>query len=252
MYVMKINRFNFWALGSVLLLGVLFTSCKKSNFENTDPGVAGLMAFNLSPDKSVAIGIGGNALTHSPLAFNSFTGVYLPIYPGTRSVESFDYNSGDSVAAASFDFAAKKYYSVFVVGAGGTYQNVIVNDNFDSLSASSGKAYIRYINGIAGSTNPAITISAGGTSVVSENAAFATVSEFVAVTPGDVAITVNEGTAVNASRTITVEQKKVYTVLLSSGATTGDPAQIKYVVNGTLDEETGSRTSSSAQIVNIK
>ena len=84
------------------------------------------MAFNLAPDKSVVVGIDGSALTNSPLMFNSFTGNYLSIYPGNRSVESYDYSSGDSIAAASFDFTVKKYYSVFVVGAQGTYQNVIV------------------------------------------------------------------------------------------------------------------------------
>jgi predicted alpha/beta hydrolase family esterase len=95
-----------------------------------------------------------------------------------------------------------------------------------------------------------VTITSGGTPA-SNNAAFASVSEFTAVNPGDVTIAVSEG-SINASRTITVEQKKVYTVLLVSGASTADPAQIKFISNGTLDDEAGQRSVSSAQIVSVK
>jgi Domain of unknown function (DUF4397) len=249
---MKRFHLKAFALSSIVLAGLLFSACNKFDNEDNNTPVAGLMAFNLAPDKTVGFAIGGNALTNSPLSFTSYTGGYLSIYPRNRSVESYDYVSGDSVASASHDFGVEKYYSAFVVGSNGTYQNVIVNDNFDSLSASSGQAYVRYINAIAGSTSPAVTISVNGSNVVNDNVAFATVSEFVAITPGQVAITVNEGSAINASRTITVEQKKVYTVLLVSGATTTDPAQIKYVENGTLEDEAAQRISSSAQALKIK
>ena len=249
---MKRFHLKAFALSSIVLAGLLFSACNKFDNEDNNTPVAGLMAFNLASDKTVGFAIGGNALTNSPLSFTSYTGGYLGIYPGNRSVESYDYVSGDSVASASYDFAVEKYYSAFVIGSNGTYQNVIVTDNFDSLSASSGQAYIRYISAIAGSASPAVTISINGSNVVNDNAAFASVSEFVAVTPGDVAITVNEGTAINASRTITLEQKKVYTVLLASGATATDPAQIKYVENGTLEDEAAQRISSSAQALKIK
>ena len=230
---------------------VLFSACKKSNVDNnTDQPVAGLMAFNLAPDKTVAVTIGGNVLPGSPLAFNSFTGVYLPVFPGTRTVESFDYTSNTSLASASDSFEVDKYYSVFVVGTSGSYQNVIVKDNFDSLSSSSGQAYIRYINAINGSANAGVTIS--GSSVNNSNAAFGSVSDFVAVTPGSVTITVNNGSTVNINRTITTEAKKVYTVLLSSGATSADPAQIKFITNGQLSDASGQRVSPAAQTTTIK
>lgn len=231
---------------SILLIGTGFSACNKSGLDNSNPNVAGLMAVNLAPDKTVFINISGNILTNSPLGFNNYTGGYLSIYPGNRSVESYDYGSGDSIAAASFDFEAEKYYSVFVVGSNGTYQNVIVNDVFDSLSTTGGNAYIRYINAINGSVNPAVNISANGSDVVNANAAFASVSDFVAVMPGAVDIAVNEGTSINASRTITTEENKVYTVLLIPGATSSDPAQIKYIVNGTLEDD-GQRVASSSQ-----
>jgi hypothetical protein len=228
---------------------VLFTACKKSlDNNNNDTQAAGLMAFNLVPDKSVSITIGGNTLPGSPLAFNAYTGVYLPIFPGTRTVESLDYSTNTSLASASDSFATDKFYSVFVVGTTGAYQNVIVHDNFDSLA--SGTAYIRYINAINGSANPSITIS--GSNVTNSSAAFGTVSEFTAVTPGSTTITVTDGSAVNVNRTITTETNKIYTVLLSSGATSTDPAQIKYITNGELNSASGQRVSSSARTATIK
>ncbi|MEI9810691.1 MAG: DUF4397 domain-containing protein [Bacteroidota bacterium] len=240
-----------FSMGVMLLAGVLLTACKKSNFDNTNPEVAGLMSFNLVRDKSVILGLSGSALNSTPLAFTNYTGGYQSIYPGNRTFESYDYITQDSLATTAFAFEVNKYYSAFVVGSEGAYQNVIVNDNFDSLSGSSGKAYVRYINAIDGSVSAAVTITNGGTPV-SHNAAFASVSEFTEVNPGDITIAVNEGSSINASRTITVEQKTVYTVLLLSGAATADPAQIKYITNGTLDGETaGQRTTSSAKSVSI-
>ena len=237
------------AIGSM----IVFSACKKSNVnnDNTDQQVAGLMAFNLVPDKTVAFTIGGNVLPGSPLVFNSYTGTYLPVYPGYRTVEAFDYSGNTSLASASDSFAVGKYYSVFVLGTGGNYQNVLVNDNVDGLSSASGQAYIRYIHAINGSANAAVTIS--GSSANNSNIAFGNVSDFIAVTPGSTTITVIDGSTVNVNRTITTEAKKVYTVLLSSGATSTDPAQIKYITNGVLDDATnGQRVSSASQTATIK
>jgi hypothetical protein len=179
----------------------------------------------------------------------SYTGAYLRIFPGKRTVESFDYQANTSLATASDSFEVNKYYSVFVLGTTGSYQNVIVNDNFDNLT-SAGQAYVRYINAINGSANATVTIS--GSSTNNSPAAFGNVSDFVAVTPGSTAITVSDGSSLNLNRTITTEANTVYTVLLSSGATSSDPAQIKYIVNGTLDNTSGQRVSSAAQPVTVK
>jgi len=231
---------------------VLFSACKKSNVDNNnDQQVSGLMAFNLVPDKTVTIAIGGNLLEGSPLAFNSYTGVYLPVFPGTRTVESFDYPGNSPLASASDSFAVDKLYSVFVVGTSGNYQNIIVNDKVENLSSSSGQAYIRYINAINGAANASVTIS--GSSANNTNIAFGTVSDFIPLTPGSTTITVTNGSTVNVNRTITTEEKKVYTVLLTSGATSSDPAQIKYITNGVLnDSASGQRVSSSSQTTTIK
>lgn len=241
------------ALSVVLLAGVVLTSCDKDNFDdNNNQDVSGLMAFNLAPEKSVSFAISGNWINNTPLAYGNYTGGYVSIYPGNRPVAAFDYATGDTLASASFDFAVGQYYSVFTVGAGSNFQNVIVHDNIDSLSASNGQSYVRYINAIGGSTSPNVKISSNGTDVVNTSAAFASVSEFVPVAPGSVAIAVTEGSTINASRTITTEAKKVYTILLMSGNTSAEPAQIKFIVNGTLEDDAGQRTSSSAQSVNSK
>ena len=111
--------------------------------------------------------------------------------------------------STEFNFENEKYYSAFVVGVNGNYRNVVTLDNFDSLSSTSGNAYIRYINAITDSVNsPTVTISAGGSNIVNDNAAYASVSEFAAVAPGEVSIAVKNGTAIDANRSITVEAKK--------------------------------------------
>lgn len=237
------------AIGVMLLAGT-FTSCLKNNDDvNNNFPVAGLMAFNLSPTKqAVGFSLSGNTLPGGPLPYTSYSGVYLNIYPGTRSVESFDYYSGNTISSSSFLFDSSKYYSVFLVGANGNYSNVVVRDNFDSLSGASGQAYVRYINAIVDSSSaPNVTI--GG--VVNETAAFKNVSEFKAVTPGQLSIQVSNGGTINASRTISVEQRKVYTILLAGypGSTNAsDSVQIRFIANGELDQEAEGARANSARV----
>lgn len=252
---MKKNLFStriMFAMGCIAVAGLLFSACNKFDNEDNNTPVAGLMAFNLTPDKTVGVAISGNSLTNAPLSYTNYTGGYVAIYPGNRSVEFFNHNSDSSLASTSFNFVQEKYYSSFLVGANGNYRNVIVQDNFDSLSVATGQAYIRYINAIPDSSNPAVTITANGSHVSNDNAAFAFVSDFKAVNPGDVSITVNNGSSINANRTITLEQKKTYTILLSGIPGSGsNSVQIKYIVNGTLEDEAAQRISSSAQSVRI-
>ena len=96
---------------------------------------------------------------------------------------------------------------------------------------------MRYINAIPDSTKPTVTITANGTNVVNTQAGFSSVSDFVAADPGQVTITVKNNTTIDANRTISLEQGKVYTVLLAGipGATdTTKAVQIKYILNGSL------------------
>lgn len=224
-----------------LISSVLFTGCLKNDDNNNTSDNVGLMAFNLVPDRSsVAVRLSGNSLTNVPLAYNNFTGVYLGVFPGSRNVEVFDAN-GMLTSTSAFTFAPNRFYSLFVAGANGSYRNIITQDNFDDLSAS-GTAYVRYINAIPDSAKPTVTITADGSAVVTEQPAFGTVSAFTAVNPGSVTIDLNNGTTIDADRTITLESRKVYTILLTGiPGSTATPVEIKYIENGIVDENTGGR-----------
>lgn len=230
---------RFVIAGSVTAaVAVLLVSCMKNKGDNNaDIPAAGLMALNLAPDQqSVVITLSDNLLNNVPLAYSNYTGGYQNIYIGERPVKSFDYPDSNPLATTQFNFENGKYYSVFVVGANDRYRNVVTVDNIDSLPANSGNAYVRYINAVTDSVNtPVVTIG----SVVNETATYAGVSEFKAVAPGQVTVTAKNGTAIDASRTITVEAGKVYTVLISGvPATTDDTkVQIRFIQNGTLTDD---------------
>src|SRR6185312_10110387 len=126
-----------------------------------------------------------------------------------------DYLSGASLATASQLFVDSAYYSVFLMGTTGNYKNVLVKDSFDSLTSASGQAYVRYVNAIPDSTlKPSVTISSNGINVFDTTSTFSAVSDFKGVTPGDITININTETNGNANRTITLEQGKIYTILL--------------------------------------
>lgn len=228
------------AFGGVLALSVFMTSCLKDN-DNDIPqaDAAGLMAFNLATDQNaVGVSISGNVLTNTALNYTGYTGTYLGIYPGNRSIESFEAYNGTSLATVSRDFQVDRFYSVFVAGADSNYRNILVEDNFDSLSYGSGKAYVRFVNAIPDSTGPQVTITANGNNVISRTAAFAYVSDFVAADPGQLTIDVSNNGTVDVDRTFAVEAKKVYTILLTGApGSTAAPIAIKYVENGTLQPD---------------
>ena len=241
------------ALFSVLI----FSSCLKSN-DNNNPGTAasGLMAFNLSPDKSaIGISLSGNNLTNTALAYTNYTGGYLNIYSGSGTVAAYDAGSGNAFTSSDYNFEQNKYYSLFVVGKDSAYQNVIVKDQLDSLSSTSGKAYIRYINAVSDSVYPLVTVSYNANSVISENAAFASVSGFVEINPGNANIAINNSNNIQATRTISLEEKKVYTILFSGipGSTdTSQSVQIRYIENGALKDSTAQQGVSTISPRSVK
>ena len=216
---------------------IAFSACKKTVNNNTHAPAAGLMAFNLSPDStSIGFSIGGSKLTSSPLGFTEYTGKYLGVSPGTQDVSVIDFTSGAQLATTNQLFADSAYYSAFFVGTTGNYKNIIVKDNFDSLSSTSGQAYVRYVNAVTDSSlKPNVTIASNGTNVFDTTSTFSTVSEFKGITPGNITVNVNAETSVNSSRTITVDQGKIYTILLVGSPTATDSTkavQIKFIQNG--------------------
>jgi len=241
---MKTYRISFGKFFSVAIFSaLLFISCNK-NDDDINVNSAGLMAVNLAPGTTVSFASSGNSISPG-LPFNSYTGGYVPLFPGSKSIEA--YTSNGLAANSNVNFESGKYYSLFLVDTGSALQQVIVEDNLDSLSTTS-QSFVRYINAIPGTTTPpSVTIAVNGSNVVNESAMFATVSDFKAIDAGAVTVTVSNGSDINVSRTITFESLKVYTLLISGvvGGTEDDAIQIKYIVNGTVDATAG-RTSGNA------
>jgi len=235
-----LSRRNLSIAVSVLAVAVLFTAFKKKKDDLVQPPASGLMAFNLAPDQpAVNIALSGNLLGGAPLAYGSFTGTYLNIYSGSRRVESYSATGNELLDSLTYPFEQGKYYSVFVVGVNNNYKNIVALDNYDSLTASSDKAYVRYINAIPGSSTSNVQMEAEGSSVVNASASFGQVSPFVAVTPGSLSINVSNESAVNANRTITVAGQKAYTVLLMgmpNQTDTTKAVQIRFIENGTITD----------------
>ena len=235
---------------SVVVAGILLVACKKSdNVDSSAAPVSGLMAFNLATDRAVGINLSGSSLMSQPLAFEQYTGNYLNVYSGNRLVQTVDYNTGNSLDSTSFTFEPQKYYSLFVTGAGGHYRNIIVNDNFDSLSVSADQAYIRYVNAVADSVAPTVSI---GENMTDDNVNFGAVSDFRAIAPGNVSIRLSNGNTINKERTITLEKQKAYTVLLAGvpGSTANDSLQIRFIENGALQQKAQKASSASSEATN--
>ena len=209
-------RRNLLAFISIVVLSVFLSACKKDLTTQPSTPAAGLMAFNLVPDNGpISITLSNNPFTTNPLAYTNYTGAYRGVYVGSRDVISYDYNSNTQLAKSNQLFEDSAYYSLFVLGANGNFRNVIVKDNFDSLSSTSGQAFVRYVNAIPDSTKPMITVASDDSQVFDGSAPFATVTDFKGVTPGNINITINNGSNINANRTIAVENGKIYTILLS-------------------------------------
>jgi hypothetical protein len=231
-------RTIFVAITGTVAMAFLLSACSKFKDDSNNIPAAGLMYFNLAPDQAgIFITLSGNSLNNLPLSYTNYSGAYQTVYPGNRPIQTYSYPSDSAIAEGNSIFTPNKYYSLFVVGANGKYQNVVTNDNFDSLSNTSGKAFVRYINAIPDSSKPAVTIAANGNNVINDNASFSTVSEFRTVDAGEVAVKVNNGSSIDANRNITLEQGKVYTVLLVGVPGDSDSAkavQIKYILNGNI------------------
>ncbi len=228
----------FIAMG-LTTVSLLFAACKKNDNDVQVP-VAALMSFNLVADQpGVDVALSGNLLPGGTLPFTSYSGRYFNIIPGNRTIQSYVSLNNKSLDSNSYTFEADKYYSLFVVGANNHYKNVVSPDNYDSLTASSGKAYVRYVNAIPDSSMPKVTITANGSAVINTNAGFAQVSQFVPVTPGQVTVDLTNDGDISATRTISLQEKKAYTVLLMGmpGATDSTKAvQIRFIENGSVTD----------------
>ena len=230
------NKFLYLSLFSL----VIFSACKKSDVTNNTPTSA-LMAFNLIPDSipPLAFVLNNNSITNVPLSFNNYTGSYLPVYSGLRTLQLYKAYSDSALATINYTFEAKKYYSAFAIGANGTYKNIIVDDNLDSLPDSTGNAFVRYVNAIPDSSMQTVTISAKETNNVTEPTSFGDVSKFTPFAPGNITVNLSNDSSISANKTFTLAKDNVYTILMTGIPHTTDTAravQIKYIVNGTVTQ----------------
>ena len=226
------NKFIYALAATVFLL----SACKKEMPVNNTP-ISGLMAINLIPDQAaVDFIMSGNYLTNSPLSYTNYTGTYLSVYSGNRTVALGLSNTDTTISRIDFVFEPSKFYSVIAMGANGNYRNLVLNDNIDSLATGSGLAFVRYVNAVPDSSKADISIAQNGNNVLNANASFATASDFKSVSPGDITVTAS-GENYSVNRTISVEKDKVYTVMLAGipeATDTAKAVQIKYIVNGTV------------------
>jgi hypothetical protein len=227
------------AFAALAFLCLSFVSCKKDDLNVDQPPAAALMAYNLVPDQAgVTFRLSGNPLPTGPLAYPGYSGRYLPIYTGARTV-AVSGSGGQLMDSMTYAFEADKFYSAFIVGASNNYRLVVSHDNYDSLTASSGSAYVRYINALSNAGASTVTISAGGSNVVNVAAPYAQVSGFVAVNPGPVTVSVANESVAAVNRTITLDGRKAYTILLVGLPNQTDSAksvQIRYIENGTVTD----------------
>ncbi len=226
-------------LSGFFLFAILLSACIKNHDKISQNAVAGLMAFNLAPDQpSVGVNVSGKAFTTEPLGYTSFTGNYRSVNTGNQKITTYEFASQTPLADTSQLFEDSAFYSVFFVGANGKYKNIITKDNFDSLTSASGQAFVRYVDAIPDSSEqPIVTIASNGINVFSDVSSFASVSGFKGIAPGNIAINVNAESGLNASRTIAVEQGKIYTILLVGQPQSTDSTkavQIKFIQNGNV------------------
>lgn len=225
----------------MLMLGLglvlLFSACKK-DVDTPQTPAAGLMVFNLIPNHSaVGFVLSDRLITSAPLDYTSYSGNYISVYTGSRALGLYDVKGDSTITEVTQQFEPDKYYSAFAVGANGNYNTVIVDDHLDTIPDSTGQSFVRYINAIPDSSKPTVTIASTGTNVVDEAASYAHVSSFEGITPGEITIEVSNGTNISATRSITVEKGKVYTILLlgiPDATEDADKVQIKFITNGSV------------------
>jgi hypothetical protein len=237
--IMSFFRKNLLPIIGIFTLVILFGSCKKSDVNNTRTPAAGLMAFNLIPNSGgIGVAIGNNSLTPQALYFNNYTGTYKAVFTGDRTLESYSFGSGSTLAKENHTFRDSSYYSVFVMGANDVYSNVFVEDSLQNIpNNDKTKTFVRFVNAIPDSSSTTVTISNGGTNIFNSISKFKEVSEFKEIPSGDALVKLNNESTINTSRTITLEKGKIYTVLLTGipESTNSDfKVDIKFITNATL------------------
>lgn len=241
---MKNTNFSYKGAIPMILLIIMslsFNACNNKNpVDNTPVSAAGLMAVNLVTDLSaVGIAVSGNLVTAS-LGYTDYTGEYKAVYTGQRSVQSLNSRTGTLLAETAIEFKDSSFYSMFVVGNGDNVENIITEDKFNVANDKS-KAYVRFLNAISSPAQPKVTISSNGTEAFNESAPYRTLSDFKAIEPGTVKVSViQEDQFINATREINLEAGKIYTVMLTGipGSIDNDKVvAVKFITNALVQTQ---------------
>lgn len=227
-------------MAATFMFAIIFSACKKDKVKQI--AVAGLVAFNLVPDvDGIGISVDNVSLTDGPISYSNFTGTYRQVGVGSRELTSYSYPTKANLVTGTQTFKDSAYYSLFVMGTVGHYQNVFVQDKFDILPAGTGNAFIRYVNGIASDNTSNILLTSGSMDIFNDKNKTGVVSDFKPVEPGDVQISVTDDVSTfDKSRTINFKKDGVYTIIL-----TGQPdvpididstrtVKITFVQNGNI------------------
>lgn len=223
-------------IAGTFMFAMIFSACKKD--EPAHIPAAQVMVFNLVPDQDgVGVAVDNNAISNVPIPYPGYL-PYRNFYAGNRVFSSFIFGSGQTLATTPETLRDSGYYSLFVVGGDDIYKNVITEDMIDSLDATSGKAFVRYVNGVPGDAETTTTISADQTVLFNDANKVGTVSAYKEAAPGKISVTMsNPGATEPVSRDIDVTEKGVYTVLLIGEPQATDTARalkIRVVHQGNL------------------
>src|SRR5699024_11166109 len=149
------------------------------------------------------------------LPYMAYTGGYVKIFPGNRSTDAVAGDTHNTLTSKTFDYETNKYYSLFVIGTEGDYENVIVNDGLDTLQANKGNTYFRFINAISDKTPVTSKVANDTADLLSQEAAYGEVAPFTALDSGAVTISITDNNTINVERDVQLESQKAYTFLIS-------------------------------------
>lgn len=216
---------------------VLLQSCLKKK-QIDPPTISALMIANLAHDRpNVGFAIGNANITSAVLGFLNYTTDYAAVYAGDSKVRAYFANNPNSViAVAETSFEEEQFYSSFLIGGGGNYKNLVVNDRLHNLPIISGKAYVRYVYAIPDSSSSIVSVSVDDVPAMSESARFGNVSSFVAVNAGSLNVKTNNFSNISTSLSALIEEKKIYTIVLAGNpaSANADSVQTKVIENGAL------------------
>lgn len=215
----------------IIAFSTIVVSCKKDK-PAAEPGVAGLVAFNLAPDQTqLMVTVDGNYFTSTPLLYSRYTGKYFGVYEGSRSIVAFDKATNLDLAMSEFNFKDSGYYSLFFIGYKNNYRNLIVEDKLASIPKSTEKSFVRYLYAIPDSVGAHVTISNGGINTFDENSTYGNITEFKQTEPGNVAVKIKNASGdIDEQRTVELEANGIYTILFQGTTQSTDTLQ-KVMIN---------------------